>query len=174
MLLVFEACPRRDVIRGGRVLPSAASAIADHWRSRCRLSSGRRIRLEREKRGINAPFRLTERPRSRTEQAWGCHTGPVLKTGWATGPVPLQKRDRRGAASGARHSSRPPAHRDLVSPPVALTVDVVARVLAQIRRAEDEHLEARRSGLVAAPGPRRDAHGVPLLDLHDLVVELHP
>ncbi len=32
----------------------------------------------------------TERPRSRTEPAWGYHTSPVLKTGWATGPMPLQ------------------------------------------------------------------------------------
>src|SRR3954469_1007583 len=28
----------------------------------------------------------TERPRSRTEQAWGCHAGLVLKTSWGTGP----------------------------------------------------------------------------------------
>ena len=33
----------------------------------------------------------TERPRSRTEQAVGCTTGPILKTGWATGPVPLRR-----------------------------------------------------------------------------------
>jgi hypothetical protein len=31
------------------------------------------------------PWR-TERPRSRTEPAWGCQTSPVLKTDWATGP----------------------------------------------------------------------------------------
>ena len=37
---------------------------------------------------------LAERPRSRTEQAVGYTTGPILKTGWATGPVPL-----RGQAS---------------------------------------------------------------------------
>ena len=29
---------------------------------------------------------LAERPRSRTEQAWGCHAGLVLKTSWATRP----------------------------------------------------------------------------------------
>ena len=34
---------------------------------------------------------FTERPRSRTEQAVGCTTGPILKTGWATGPVPLRR-----------------------------------------------------------------------------------
>ena len=31
----------------------------------------------------------TERRRSRTYPAWGCHASPVLKTGWATGPMPL-------------------------------------------------------------------------------------
>jgi hypothetical protein len=35
-------------------------------------------------------FGLTERPRSRTEPAVGYTTSPVLKTSWATGPVPLQ------------------------------------------------------------------------------------
>ena len=33
---------------------------------------------------------LTERRRSRTYPAWGCHASPVLKTGWATGPGPLR------------------------------------------------------------------------------------
>ncbi len=32
----------------------------------------------------------TERRRSRTYLAWGYQTSPVLKTGWATGPVPLR------------------------------------------------------------------------------------
>ena len=31
-----------------------------------------------------------ERRRSRTYPAWGCHASPVLKTSWATGPVPLR------------------------------------------------------------------------------------
>jgi hypothetical protein len=34
---------------------------------------------------------LTERRRSRTYPAWGCHASPVLKTGWATGPGPLRR-----------------------------------------------------------------------------------
>src|SRR4029450_9979363 len=38
----------------------------------------------------------------------------------------------------------------------------------------DEDLEALRPGLVASPGTGRDAHGVPLLEVDDLVVELHP
>ncbi len=62
----------------------------------------------------------------------------------------------------------------LVGPPVAPTLHVVARILAEIRRAEDEDLEALRPGLVASPRAGRDAHHVPLLDLDDLVVELHP
>src|SRR6266498_2243082 len=62
----------------------------------------------------------------------------------------------------------------LVSPPVALALDVFARSLAEIGRADDDDLEALRPGLVASPRTRRDAHHVPLLELDDLVVELHP
>src|SRR4051794_18007354 len=62
----------------------------------------------------------------------------------------------------------------LVSPPVALTLHVFARILAEIGRTEDEDLEALRPALVASPRAGRDAHHVPLLDLDDLVVELHP
>src|SRR3954449_1447505 len=62
----------------------------------------------------------------------------------------------------------------LVSPPVALALDVFAPSLAEIGRADDEDLEALRPGLVAAPRTGRDAHRVPLLERDDLVVELHP
>src|SRR5437667_5997999 len=62
----------------------------------------------------------------------------------------------------------------LVSPPVALALDVFARSLAEIGRADDEDLEALRPGLVASPRTGRDAHRVPLLELDDLVVKLHP
>src|SRR5437763_10392665 len=62
----------------------------------------------------------------------------------------------------------------LVSPPVALALDIFARSLAEIGRADDEDLEALRPGLVASPRTGRDAHRVPLLELDDLVVELHP
>src|SRR5919108_2445775 len=62
----------------------------------------------------------------------------------------------------------------LVSPPVALPLDVSARSLAEIGRADDEDLEALRPRLVASPRTGRDAHRVPLLELDDLVVELHP
>src|SRR3954469_25652938 len=62
----------------------------------------------------------------------------------------------------------------LVSPPVALTLDVFARSLAEIGRADDDDLEASRPGLVASPRTGRNAHRVPLLELDDLVVELHP
>src|SRR3954463_12610824 len=63
---------------------------------------------------------------------------------------------------------------DLVSPPVALTLHVFARILAEIGRTEDEDLEALRPALIASPRAGRDAHHVPFLDLDDLVVELHP
>src|SRR5437867_10448042 len=62
----------------------------------------------------------------------------------------------------------------LVSPPVALALDVFARSLAEIGRADDEDLEALRPGLVASPRTGRDAHRVPFLELDDLVVDLHP
>src|SRR5437762_9599948 len=62
----------------------------------------------------------------------------------------------------------------LVSPPIALAFDVFARSLAEVGRADDDDLEALRPGLVASPRTGRDAHGVPLLELDDLVVELHP
>src|SRR3979411_2659841 len=62
----------------------------------------------------------------------------------------------------------------LVSPPVALAIDVFAPSLAEIRRADDEDLEALWPGLVAAPRTGRDAHRVPFLELDDLVVDLHP
>jgi len=62
----------------------------------------------------------------------------------------------------------------LVGPPVAPSLDVFARSVAEIGRADDEDLEALGSGLVASPRTGRDAHRVPLLELDDLVVELHP
>src|SRR5207244_10998113 len=62
----------------------------------------------------------------------------------------------------------------LGSAPVALALDVFARSLAEIGSANDDDLEALGPGLVASPRTGRDAHRVPLLELHDLVVELHP
>src|SRR5213079_2743450 len=62
----------------------------------------------------------------------------------------------------------------LVSPPVALAIDVFARIIAEIGRADDEDLEALWPGLVASPRTGRDAHRVPFLELDDLVVDLHP
>src|SRR5437588_8565445 len=62
----------------------------------------------------------------------------------------------------------------LVSPPVALAINVFARSLAEIGRADDDDLEALRPGLVASPRTGRDAHRVPFLKLDDLVVDLHP
>ena len=55
-------------------------------------SDERRVPSRRERSAGAARGRGgTERPRSRTEQAVGCTTGPILKTGWATGPVPLRR-----------------------------------------------------------------------------------
>src|SRR5436305_1547072 len=66
------------------------------------------------------------------------------------------------------------SERALVSPPIALTLHVFARILTEIGRADHDDLEALRPGLVASPRTGWDAHHVPLLDLDDLVVELHP
>src|SRR6476469_3964237 len=62
----------------------------------------------------------------------------------------------------------------LVSPPVALALDVVAPGVPETGRAENDDLEAFRPGLVASPRTGRNAHRIPLLELDDLVVELHP
>src|SRR6266540_4283640 len=62
----------------------------------------------------------------------------------------------------------------LVTPPVALALDVFARSLAEIGSPNDDDLEALRPGLVASPRTGGDAHRVPLLEFDDLVVELHP
>src|SRR5829696_1688718 len=75
------------------------------------------------------------------------------------------------AASRPKRKSTYPA---LVSPPVAPALDVLARSLAEIGRADDDDLKAPRPGLVASPRTGRDAHRVPLPELDDLVVELHP
>jgi hypothetical protein len=53
----------------------------------------------------------TERRRSRTYPATGCAASPVLKTGWATGPVPL----RGEPSSGERPLKDAPPHRGRVS-----------------------------------------------------------
>src|SRR5215207_8898581 len=62
----------------------------------------------------------------------------------------------------------------LVSPPVALAIDVSARSLTQVGRADDEDLEALWPGLVASPRAGRDAHRIPFPELDDIVVNLHP
>src|SRR6185503_2858075 len=84
---------------------------------------------------------------------------------------PTAGRSRRGGSTTPARSASPDR---LVSPPVAPSLDVFTRSLAEIGRADDEDLEALRPGLVAPPRTGRDAHRVPLLERDDLVVELHP
>src|SRR3954452_12750325 len=83
---------------------------------------------------------------------------------------------RRRATSWRRpeRARRSDTYLALVSPPVALALDVFAPSLAETGRADDDDLEALRPGLVATPRTGRNAHRIPLLELDDLVVELHP
>src|SRR5256884_2806687 len=75
-----------------------------------------------------------------------------------------------------RALTQPPPSRTtpLVNPPVALAIDVFARILAEVGRADDEDLEAFWPSLVASPRAGRDAHRVPFFELDDLVVDFHP
>src|SRR4029077_12466472 len=73
----------------------------------------------------------------------------------------------------ARRRRRPDAAL-LVRATVALGLDVFAWVLAETWRADDEDLEALWPGLVASPRTGRDAYRIPLPELDDLVVDLHP
>src|SRR4051812_15983324 len=82
---------------------------------------------------------------------------------------------RRGARPSRTGTARSGlTYLALVSPPVALAIDVFARSVAEVGRTDDEDLEALRPGLVASPHTGRDAHRVPFLELDDLVVDLHP
>src|SRR4051794_10172229 len=73
------------------------------------------------------------------------------------------------AYSGERRARRPARS----APPAGLHLDVLAHSLAEIGGAEGDDLEALRAALVASPCTGRDAHHVPLLELDDLVVDLH-
>jgi hypothetical protein len=64
--------------------------------------------------------------------------------------------------------------RALVSPPIALSVDVSARIFAEIGRFHHDDFEAFGPGFVASPRTGWDTHGVPLPEPDDFVVELHP
>src|SRR6266496_5668342 len=94
-------------------------------------------------------------------------------------PKPRSTRSSRRSPTASPTSDSRPNDQNFwtalpVSPPVALAIDVFARSLAEIGRADDEELEALRPGLVASPRTGRDAHRVPFLELDDLVVDLHP
>src|SRR3954449_4258229 len=115
-------------------------------------------------------------------------TGPPLRTVpallteqvvLARDPVDARDARRRGHPRRCRARRRPLAGARrlrpcLVGPPAALALDVFARSVAEIGRADDEDLESVRPGFVAAPRTGRHAHRVPLAELDDLVVELHP
>src|SRR5205823_13797129 len=73
--------------------------------------------------------RGTERRRSRTYPAPGCDASPVLKTGWATGPVPLRAQP-----------SAPPAQLDRVQ----LEQEHARReVREEVERVQDEGVRER-------------------------------
>src|SRR6476646_11792686 len=95
------------------------------------------------------PVAATERRRNRTFQAWGCHALPVLKTGWATRPLPLRRRCyAAGWGAMAMIESTNPANLQ----------DVVARVEASdaqsIVDAARRATEAQRAW-AAVPAPIR-------------------
>ena len=92
--------PRARQLRAsGRQIPTVSGGL--------RLlsgSGGGRLRRRRNP-PSEAGFGLTERRRSRTDLAWGCQTSPVLKTGWATGPLPLRVDAIAGARRGRARAS---------------------------------------------------------------------
>ena len=59
----------------------------EHFREEA-APGGAALGLDQYKKPVQS--RATERRRSRTYPAAGCAASPVLKTGWATGPVPLR------------------------------------------------------------------------------------
>src|SRR5215211_2799780 len=98
----------------------------------------------------------------------------VCSAKWSAGARPVES-PALGPVGPRGVNQTTPAYRlALVSPPVALAIDVFARSVAEIGRADDEDLKALRPGLVASPRTGRDAHRVPFLVLDDLVVDLHP
>ena len=80
----------------GRPTPRHVRATVRHLAGRLgAVSSGRALRSYGKRRLAARPLRapspdLAERRRSRTDRAWGYHTAQVLKTCWATGPMPLR------------------------------------------------------------------------------------
>src|SRR4051812_6744011 len=101
----------------------------------------------------------------------------MLSSSGAGAGEPALRKGEATPSCGSTGGVRSPSDRSglaLVRPPVALALDVFARSLAEIGRADDDDLEALRPGLVASPRSGRDAHHIPLLELDDLVVELHP
>src|SRR5262249_60074798 len=69
---------------------------------------------------------------------------------------------------------RPPPRPGQPAPPVALPLAARARRVPEFGRADEGDLRAARPRLIAPPRPGRNAHRVPLPELDDVVVELHP
>jgi hypothetical protein len=82
---------RRDVPRRGR--PARGAAVRAEIRAEVAWPLTPGDNGEPASAGCPLQTDGTERRRSRTYRAVGCTTAPVLKTGWATGPVPLPERD---------------------------------------------------------------------------------
>ena len=105
----------------------------------------------------HAGFGLTERRRSRTDRAVGYTTAQVLKTCWATGPVPLRGHITCGfGAPRGQHQARVASTRSLgsVLDHVGIAVSDLAAserfyrtvVFPRWRRAEPRGRRARRMG----------------------------
>ena len=116
------------------------------------------------RRGVQNPrFPATTRRRNRTFQAWDCHALPVLKTGWATRPVPrrvgeygdLRAFAARRACAAAEPSDPPPADRPVNAP--ATDAQAVQRGSNPASGARDLATRAR-PGTRSSPARRRPGH----------------
>jgi hypothetical protein len=75
----------------------------------------------------HAGFRATERRWNRTIQEWGCHPLPVLKTGWATRPLPLHP--NRLEATAGRLTCKCPGPQAVESPVLPKAASASAMLL---------------------------------------------
>jgi hypothetical protein len=90
----------RDRLRDGPKRLQAAFSAKSPLQTAFKAST----RSRHESAGVQG-FLRAERRRSRTYPAWGCQTSPVLKTGWATGPMPLRPQATARLLETARSSA---------------------------------------------------------------------